>query len=79
MVGTATGVSESVNEANDFIDVVLLQRMPSLVKDTPDLYPSAPLHPFNFKASGTALSGTLARSFLPAVYCFYEVHFLDEA
>ncbi|XP_077516417.1 salivary anticoagulant protein P23-like isoform X2 [Amblyomma americanum] len=50
------GGSNSVNEANDFIDVVILQRMPSLIRETPGLYPTAPLPPFAFKVYKTAIT-----------------------
>lgn len=50
------GSRNTVREANDFIDVVLLQRMPELVRATPGLYPTAPLPPFSFKVYKTAIT-----------------------
>ncbi|XP_077555890.1 salivary anticoagulant protein P23-like isoform X2 [Haemaphysalis longicornis] len=55
--GSVKGTSRNpVREANDFIDVVLLQRMPELVRATPALYPVARLPPFTFKVYRTALT-----------------------
>uniref|UniRef100_G3MRY7 Salivary secreted protein n=1 Tax=Amblyomma maculatum TaxID=34609 RepID=G3MRY7_AMBMU len=56
VVAYVAGGSNKVNEANDFIDVVLLQRMPMLIRDTPGLYPTAPLPPFTFKVYKTAIT-----------------------
>uniref|UniRef100_A0A0C9R6Q0 Putative secreted salivary gland peptide n=1 Tax=Amblyomma americanum TaxID=6943 RepID=A0A0C9R6Q0_AMBAM len=46
----------SVTQANNFIDFVFLERMPNLIKDTPGLYPSAPLPPFTFTVEKTAIT-----------------------
>ncbi|XP_077555891.1 salivary anticoagulant protein P23-like [Haemaphysalis longicornis] len=55
--GSVKGTSRNtVREANDFIDVVLLQRMPELVRATPGLYPVARLPPFKFKVYKTAIT-----------------------
>lgn len=55
--GSVKGSSRNtVREANDFIDVVLLQRMPELVRATPGLYPVAPLAPFRFKVYKTGIT-----------------------
>uniref|UniRef100_L7MBL5 Putative amblyomma 40-33 family member n=1 Tax=Rhipicephalus pulchellus TaxID=72859 RepID=L7MBL5_RHIPC len=50
------GGSSSVNQANDFIDVVLLQRMPALIRETPGLFPAAPLPPHYFKVYKTSIT-----------------------
>lgn len=50
------GGSSSVNQANEFMDVVLLQRMPVLIRETPGLFPSAPLPPYYFKVHKTSIT-----------------------
>ncbi|XP_037510945.1 uncharacterized protein LOC119387583 isoform X2 [Rhipicephalus sanguineus] len=50
------GGSSSVNQANDFIDVVLLQRMPALIRETPGLFPAASLPPHYFKVYKTSIT-----------------------
>lgn len=50
------GGSSSVSQANDFIDVVLLQRMPALIRETAGLFPAAPLPPHYFKVYKTAIT-----------------------
>ncbi|XP_075537917.1 salivary anticoagulant protein P23-like isoform X2 [Dermacentor variabilis] len=50
------GGSSSASQANDFIDVVLLQRMPVLIRETPGLFPAAPLPPYDFKVYKTSIT-----------------------
>uniref|UniRef100_G3MSN5 Uncharacterized protein n=1 Tax=Amblyomma maculatum TaxID=34609 RepID=G3MSN5_AMBMU len=50
------GGSSGVAQANHFIDFVFLERMPNLIKETPGLYPSAPLSPFTFTVEKTAIT-----------------------
>lgn len=50
------GGSNSVVQANRFIDFVFLERMPNLIRETPALYPSAPLPPFTFMVEKTAIT-----------------------
>ncbi|XP_037268409.2 salivary anticoagulant protein P23 [Rhipicephalus microplus] len=48
--------SADVNDANTFIDIILKEKVPSLVKESPQLYPYATIEDFSFKVPNNRIT-----------------------